>query len=161
MKALFLSLILIYLTPSNPLEHVRSAFQKASLSEENTLAFSELIKADLNIDENLQTVYLGAAETLMAKYGSSPASKLRLFKNGVAKIEEAVVAEPSNVEIRLVRLIIQDNAPSMLMYSGEIEKDKAFIIKHCKHAPSNVKKFVQKVVENTDIFSQEELTQLK
>ena len=124
MKIAMLSLLMLFILPSQGLEDIRLSFQKANLNEENAIVFNEMMKQDLSIEKDLHTAYLGASETLLAKFGSSAGEKLKAFKAGKANIEQAVTNKPKNVEIRLIRLIIQNNAPAMLRYSGEMEEDK-------------------------------------
>jgi len=161
MKVLFFTILLSFILPSSNLEEIRLSFQKASKDKQNAVHFNELVKKDLVIDNTLKSAYLGASEASLAKYESSPAAKLRLFKSGVANIEKAVTAKPSNVEIRLIRLIIQRNSPPKLKYTGAIDEDKAFILDAFPTAPTDVKSFVKQIAKDTDIFNQEELTKIK
>jgi hypothetical protein len=161
MKTIILSILLTLVLPSSNLEDVRHYFQQASSSEESAIQFNTLVKKDFTVDASLKTAYLGASETLLAKYGDSPAAKLKLFKSGVAHIEEAIEAKPSDIEIRLIRLIIQKNAPKILKYFNEIESDKEFIITHFDASPTVVKNYIRKITNNTSVFSPEELNKIK
>ena len=161
MKIVMLSLLMLFILPSQGLEDIRLSFQKANLNVENAIVFNELMKQDLSIEKDLHTAYLGASETLLAKFGSSAGEKLKAFKAGKANIEQAVTNKPKSVEIRLIRLIIQNNAPTMLRYSGEMEEDKAFIIENFNSAPADVQKFVRNIGNDTNIFSSEEISKIK
>lgn len=161
MKILILSLILLFALPFKGIEDVRISFQQASLNEENAILFNELVKKDLGIENNLQSAYLGASETLLAKYEKAPGVKLKLFKSGVAKIEKAIEVSPSNVELRLIRFMIQKNAPSIVKYSGEMKTDKDFILNNYNSASADVKTFVKRVANDGEIFTPEELTNIK
>lgn len=157
MKTLLFSIISIFLLSSSGIKDLRDLFQNASQNEKNALLFNEMTQKDLGIEKNLLLAYEGASETLLAKFGSSPAEKLKLFKSGKEKIENAVAAEPSNIEIKLIRLIIQNNAPAMLRYSNNIAEDKSFILSNFKNADADVKEYILKVGKESGIFSQEEL----
>jgi len=74
-----------------------------------------------------QWAYLGALESIWAKYVFNPISKLNTFQKGKAKIENSIAKEPNNVEIRFLRLSIQKNIPFFLGYSQHIEEDESFL----------------------------------
>lgn len=157
MKILILSLFTLFLLSSKGIEDLRLVFQNASLNEQNAVLFNEMTQQKLSIDKNLLSAYAGASETLLAKFGATPAEKLKLFKSGKAKIEKAVEKDPSNIEIKLIRLIIQNNVPPILKYSDNIEDDKEFILGNFKNASPDVKKFIQKIGKDSKVFNQEEL----
>ena len=71
--------------------------------------------------------YKASATMMMANYVGSPFSKLSYFKKGKQMLEEAVSADKQNVELRLLRYLVQKNTPSFLGYDDNIEEDKAFI----------------------------------
>ncbi len=56
-----------------------------------------------------------------------PTSKLSSFKEGRNKLEAAIAKDSSNAEFRFLRLIMQENAPSFMRYSHNIENDKLLI----------------------------------
>lgn len=161
MNVFLLSLIILFIQPSNEIGEVRIYFQKANTSAEDAQHFNEIVTKSKTIESNLHIAYLGASETLLAKHERSPAKKLRLFRSGVAHIEEAIGNDSISIEIRLIRLIIQNNAPAILSYSGNIKTDKVYILNNYNSAPSDVKKHIQHISNNTDIFTQEELTKIK
>lgn len=74
--------------------------------------------------------YLGALETIWAKYVGNPFSKLSTFNKGKEKLEKAVKNAPDNLEIRYLRLSVQKNAPSILGYDKAIKTDAEFLRKN-------------------------------
>jgi hypothetical protein len=80
--------------------------------------------------------YLGAFQIIWAKHSSNPISKFKSFKKGKRNIEDAVMVNPKNVEIRLLRLSVQSNCPSFLGYTKNIEEDKKFIQSNIKNITS-------------------------
>ncbi|HLV43258.1 MAG TPA: hypothetical protein VKY37_13335 [Brumimicrobium sp.] len=161
MKIILLSLVTLFLLSNKEIENVRLSFHKASFNEEDAISFNKLVHQNLTIEKNLLSAYIGASEVLLAKYGASPAEKLKLFKEGKAKIEEAITTDSKNIEIRLIRLIIQNKAPSFLRYSSDIDQDKNLIIDQFQSAPADVKSFIQKIAHDTDVFTEEERTKIK
>jgi len=80
-----------------------------------------------NANTSIKLAYLGAFETIWANHVSNPIAKLRTFKKGKMKIEEAVKKDKDNVEIRFIRLSIQKNAPGILGYRSNIKEDELFL----------------------------------
>lgn len=100
------------------------------------------------IDTQIETVkasslaykegYEGAL--LMRKAGKVKGAKKKLgfFKEGRIKLETAIVAGADNTELRFLRLAIEENAPKIVKYRKDIEKDKVFIQQHFKTLPQAV-----------------------
>jgi hypothetical protein len=76
--------------------------------------------------------YLGAAYCAEAKYRWNPYSKLERVKTGMGLLNQAVISESSNIEIRFLRFCIEENLPSTLPYKQHIEIDKLFILANIK-----------------------------
>jgi hypothetical protein len=53
-------------------------------------------------------------------------------------LEAAIKKDSLNAELRFLRLMIQENAPGMLGYKSDIEKDSAYIRKSFKTLPEVV-----------------------
>lgn len=77
-------------------------------------------KKNLN---NVERCYYHAFTCLMAKYSSNPYSKLKYFNQGYAGLNKMVVADPSNVELRYHRYMIERNAPSFLIDTDHTKRD--------------------------------------
>ena len=81
---------------------------------------------------------------LMKKSGlvKKPAEKLRLFKNGRSKLEASIARDKENTEYRFLRLIIQEHAPNIVKYRGELENDSQFIRSNFKNLPPVVQQAI-------------------
>ncbi len=113
---------------------VRSAFGKAA---DNKKLCNEMIDAlKASAENNLCLAYLGGYQAVWANHVTNPFSKLQTFNDGKKNIEKAVRTEPGNLEIRLIRYSVQQNAPSFLDYSSRLNEDEKFIRKNL-HAISN------------------------
>ncbi len=68
---------------------------------------------------------------LMKKAGliENKLTKLSLFKNGKLELENIIFKNSENCEFRLLRLIIQENAPKVLGYNKQIDEDCLLIKK--------------------------------
>lgn len=121
-----LLLSILFLLPSADLSRVRTLFLSAAQSEDKV---NELLKLTENApkEDVVMRGYQGAARTLLAKYSINPVTKINHFKKGKNILESALSASPNNIELRYLRLTIQENVPRMLGYSDMIDKDRAFL----------------------------------
>jgi hypothetical protein len=98
-----------------------------------------LVNEQLNVVKSSSAPEKGAYEgaLLMKKAGLVPNAmdKLSLFKEGKLKLEEALAHDGTNAEYHFLRLIIQENAPKILRYNNEVEKDCQYIRTHFKGLP--------------------------
>lgn len=117
---------LLWHTPeAYKLEQVRLNYSRAVDDREICSAMIEQLD---NSNNPVELAYLGAFRTIWAKHTLNPFKKLQSFNRGKDAIEEAVRQSPENVEIRFIRLSIQQNAPSLLGYRDNIKEDREHII---------------------------------
>ena|SRR5580704_5592535 len=100
------------------------------------------------------------ATLLMKKAGmvKAPASKLNLFKTGHRELEELIKKDSSNTELRFLRLMIEENAPGLLGYKTDLEKDKLYICKHFKSLMPVIQQAVSRYSQKSKILSPTDLT---
>src|SRR5690606_37140217 len=111
---------------------IRSAYLKAVESAEITAQLGgELAKINSS-NKPVLLAYKGGVSTLKAKFAKSRSDKKEFFKEGVSLIESAVKADVSNIEIRYIRMSVQENSPRFLGYHKNIDEDKEFILKNYK-----------------------------
>lgn len=134
--------------------------QKATADFKREPFYSALANGSLNkLDEQLELVkktsiteklaYEGVL--LMKKSGviTGASKKLNLFKEGNKKLETAISKDTDNVEYRFLRLMIQENAPSLLGYKNDIKKDSDLVRQYYK----NLSETVQKAILNYNKIS--------
>ena len=109
MKSLVLILFAFFSFIQNPTD-VRDQYYAASKSKQNAEKFYNSL-AKYNKDNKTMLAYKGAALALKSKYASDKKDKKELFTEGVTTIENCVKQDPSNIEIRLIRLSVQENTP--------------------------------------------------
>ena len=137
MKFLFSIIFLIYFTSSPDLSKVREDYINAVHNKENTEnLYHELRDVDKS-DANIFIAYKGAVTTLMAKFSKNTKDKKELFKEGATLIEYAASKDPSNIEIRCIRLGVQENTPKVVKYRKKIPEDKQYILEHYKEITSS------------------------
>src|SRR5690606_25816949 len=127
MKYLFFIIFFAsFISNAQDLKEIRAEYPIAVENAEtaNKLA-ADLLK--VNATKPILVAYNGAVSTLKAKFAKEKNEKKEFFKEGVSLIESAVTAEPSNIEIRYIRLSVQENSPKFLGYHKNIEQDKEFV----------------------------------
>jgi hypothetical protein len=81
---------------------------------------------------------------LMRKAGllRRPREKLGVFRSGALQLETALAKDSSNGEYHFLRLIIQENAPGVVHYNKEVEKDSQFVYRSFKLLSPAVQKAI-------------------
>ncbi len=99
-----------------------------AFSLNDTILINNQLKVISNSKYSEKKAFIGAL--LMKKAGlvSSLKDKLSLFRKGKQLLEESILNEKQNAEYRFLRIVIQENCPSILMYNKNIEEDKKIII---------------------------------
>ncbi len=149
-----MKMLLIFLLPicfssmglkqSIDLEYLRLNYEKAFDDKELCLGMIEMLASKKH--EAVYLAYLSGLQTLLANHTINPIAKFRTFKKGRTNLEKAVSMEPNNLEIRIIRLSVQKNAPRFLGYYKQIEADQLFIKQH-KHSISSASllQFINKI----------------
>ncbi|MFS4466559.1 hypothetical protein [Maribacter sp. 2210JD10-5] len=157
MKSIVFLLIGFALILKIDISEVRTLYKKANESSAVTDDLSDMLSAVTAKDEPLLMAYKGAALTLKAKHAKGLGSKKSFFKEGASLLETAIEKEPTNIEIRLLRLSVQENAPRITGYKDNLEQDKEFIHTHYpKTKNPDVKSFVKGYVLTSELFTDAE-----
>ncbi|MCP4976714.1 MAG: hypothetical protein GY931_11175 [Maribacter sp.] len=146
MKAITSILVFtLFIGSSIELTQIRETFPLAANNEEITKKLFDDLLFVTNKEKEIFIAYKGAVSTLMAKYTTKAKEKKEFFKVGVEFLEYALIKDPNNIEIRCLRLSVQENSPKFLKYRANIEEDKRFILDHYS---SITLKEVQNMVKN-------------
>lgn len=141
------------------ISQVRKSYPTASANEKNAQAFHELVSR-ANTDDAVMQAYKGAAETLLSKFARKVGEKISHMKAGADLIDDAVSRDPDNIEIRMVRLSVQENVPRIVNYRKNRDEDKAAILaQYEKSGP--VKEYIRQFILRSDSFTQEEKNAFK
>jgi hypothetical protein len=119
----------------------RSAYYAAMSSNKIELIKDEEERLD-QCTHALKDAFVGAL--LMKKAGlvAKSAEKISLFKEGHKKLDNAISKNAENPELRFLRLMIQENAPKVVKYRGDIEKDSTFLKRNFRQLLPEVQKVV-------------------
>lgn len=143
------------------LKTVRQDYRKASDNEEATKTLYDGLTAIGQNDNPVLVAYKGAVTTMMAKYAEGIKDKKTFFKQGRDLLEYAITTEPKNVEIRCIRLSVQENAPKITGYHKNKNDDKQFILdNYSAMEDDGAKKFVKEYASESDSFTEVESHQL-
>lgn len=131
---------------------LREAYKTASDNEQEAAVFIELTQ---HVDSSpVQQAYLGAAFALKAKFEGK---KIKNLKTAKKLLEEAVSNTPDKIEIRMIRLSIQESLPKIVGYNEAISSDKEFITTHLKLVENKkLKEYLQGFIARSKSFSTEE-----
>lgn len=151
---LYILTILLFL-PVSSLDSIREAYFSGAKTEESALAFNAMM-GESRLVTNTHKAYYGASLALKAKYGQNVKEKKEFFIEAVDYIESAVNADPENIEIRLIRLSVQENSPRIVKYKTNMDEDKTLIIQNYSVQTSAVKKCIRDYVANSEFFTIEE-----
>lgn len=142
---------------SQELEELRVDYPKANLDETITNALHEKLSSFPKEKNKTVVAYRGAVATLKAKFARGFKNKKTFFKQGTELLDFAVSSEPKNIEIRCLRLGVQENSPGIVGYKDNIEEDKKFILDHYKlNTDTEVKNFVKGYILLSDLFTDAE-----
>ncbi len=142
---------------SPDLSKVREEYKNAFNSKEVTIQLNKDL-ADVDEEDNtILVAYKGAVLTLMSKHSNSTKEKKMYFKEGASLLDFAIEEKPENVEMRCIRLGVQENTPKILKYRSNISEDKQLIISQYNSIQSrDIKSYVKGFVVQSKSFTEEE-----
>jgi hypothetical protein len=155
MKAVFLITFLVSVFVVIPkVSQIRADYSKSNGNREMIVKLHDALTSVERKDNKVLVAYKGAVLTAMAKYAKAKKDKKEFFKKGAELLEFAVYSQPNDIEIRTIRLSIQENAPKFLKYNKSIPEDKEFILKNYKKiSSSSIREFVSSYVLQSKGFS--------
>jgi hypothetical protein len=100
-----------------------------------------------------KSAYLGAILMKQAAFKFLPNKKLSYFLEGKNLLEKAISKYPKNTELRLIRLMIQENAPKFLGYYEESYSDAKYIKKMYPFLEEELQNIVQGYAKKSKILN--------
>ncbi|SHG81675.1 hypothetical protein SAMN05443549_10726 [Flavobacterium fluvii] len=151
---LFLSIFLFLSLSNSPeIADIRKMYSSVVISEGNAKEFASKLANIENEDNKTLVAYKGASIVIMSRYKKEISEKSKNFKVGAKMIEFAVTSEPNNIEIRLIRLSIQEKAPKIVNYNKNKKEDKDFLLDHYKEQSGNLKAYIKNFMLQSKSFS--------
>jgi len=157
LKSIVLFIGITSLMLSVDISLVRKQYKATVLSQVKTEILYTKLQKITKKDNKVLVAYKGAVTALFAKKQKGAKTKKEFFEKGVDLIEYAVKSNPNNIEIRFVRLTVQQNSPKFLKYNKQISADKNFLKTHFKAVKSKVlKKYILEYILQSKHFTKEE-----
>ncbi|SFB01862.1 hypothetical protein SAMN05660845_1337 [Flavobacterium swingsii] len=159
---LLLSIFCVLFSFSNPdISEIRKLYPNASNSEVTSKEFASKF-SDITSESNKTLVaYKGASVTISSKFIKKVSDKIKVFKEGVKLVELAAGSEPNNIEIRLIRLSIQENVPKIVKYNKNKKEDAAFILAHYNEQSTALRAYLKIFILQSKSFSPDEKQTIK
>jgi len=104
---------LSFFTDIGIINELRQNIEK-DLSEEYLEKCYEILSEDSN--NAIQLAYLGVVEFMISKNASFPIRKFKYFNKGKEHLDDAILKDPPNIELRYLRFIFQSEIPKFLGY---------------------------------------------
>lgn len=159
---LILSLITAFLFyfQSSDLETLRNSYSKANQSSANTQAFIDVAEKQSSSDPIISG-YKAAAQIMEAKVTKEKGKRKSFVKTGATSLESIIKTNPNNIELRVIRLSVQENIPKIVGYHSSLKDDKTFILSNYSKQNSALKSYVQKFAAQSKTFTPAEKASLK
>jgi len=139
------------------LNTIRNGYKEAAKDSAELPAYIKLVSGITKTSETVFVGYKGAGIALKGRYAKKIKVKRQFFVEGVTLIEYAIEKSPKSIELRFIRLGIQENTPKLLKYKGKINEDKSYILSHFKTVKSTrLKKNIKEYILHSKVFTTEE-----
>lgn len=156
MKLLLSLLLWINFANTTDLASIRKMYPDVAKSEANAKEFTEKLSGISNNDEKILVAYKAASILVDSKFESLIGSKISRFKEGAKLLEATLKSDPNNIEIRMIRLSIQEDVPGITGYKKNIKEDKKFITTHYAEQSGVLKEYLKDFVLQSKSFSEKE-----
>ncbi len=137
MKFAFILFTFLFHNQPTDLIEMRNLFPIIGKKETAAIHLKSLSQTTQATSKTIKLAYYSAAVMASAKYKINPYSKYKAFVTGRDFLESSITTDSSNIEIRFIRFIIQNHAPSFLGYNKNIDNDKKFILKNLNAVQKN------------------------
>ncbi|KIQ21380.1 hypothetical protein RT99_11265 [Flavobacterium sp. MEB061] len=156
MKLLLTLLLWVNFAVNPDLASIRKMYPDVAKSEANAKEFTEKLAGIANSDEKILVAYKAASILVDSKFESLIGSKISRFKEGAKLLEATLKSDPNNIEIRMIRLSIQEDVPGITGYKKNIKEDKKFITAHYAEQTGALKEYLKDFVLQSKSFSEKE-----
>jgi len=156
MKLLFSLLLWINFAANPDLAAIRKMYPDVAKSEANAKEFTDKLAGISNSDDKILVAYKAASILVDSKFENLIGSKISRFKEGTKLLEATLKSDPNNIEIRMIRLSIQEDVPGITGYKKNIKEDKKFITTHYAEQTGVLKEYLKDFVLQSKSFSEKE-----
>lgn len=156
MKLVLTLLIWINFVGNPDLASIRKMYPNVTKSESNAKEFSEKLSGISNNDAEVLVAYKAASILLDSKFEKKLNDKIERFKEGAKLLESTIKSEPNNIEIRMIRLSIQENVPGITGYKKNIKEDKKYLTDHYADQSGALKEYLKDFILQSKSFTEKE-----
>jgi len=136
------------------LNEVRMLYQESAGEKKSCAKLITLLQSYNETNNPTLAGYKACATMMMARYSFNPINKLSDFIDGRSLLEKCIVTDTKNIELRLLRFTVQNEAPSFLGYKTSITEDKTFLIRSVsKIKDIQLKQFVLSFLKSSAYLS--------
>jgi len=137
MKSVYLTVFIILWAITskggNEMIAIRNLFYQSIKISDSADVLRDRLKA-INSNSNSELIaYKGMSDLMICYHSYNPYTKYKLFISGKKLLEQAIMKDPRNIELRFLRLTVQLNVPPFLGYSSNINEDKIAIFNGLKN----------------------------
>lgn len=143
---------------SGDLSVLRNSYTQANLSNTNTQNFINTAEKQSGTDA-ITIGYKAAAKIMEAKIAKK--GRPALVKEGATSLESVITKNPNNIELRLIRMSIQENLPKIVGYRSSLKTDKTFILKNYNKQNTAMKSYIKNFISQSKTMSALEKSSLK
>jgi hypothetical protein len=158
MKLILSFLTVLFFFFQTGLDSLRDSYAKANSSNANTEAFINIAEKQTGSDV-VTNGYKAAAKIMEAKIAKK--NRKSLVKAGAVNLESIIKNNPNNIELRLIRLSIQENIPKIVGYRGSLKEDKAFILNNYNKQNATLKNYIKRFAAQSKTITDTERATLK
>ncbi|MFP3596202.1 hypothetical protein [Chryseobacterium sp. SIMBA_029] len=160
MKLIFSLVTAFILFFQSDIEALRNSYAKANQSNANTQSFITIAENQTGSDA-LTTGYKAAAQIMEAKITTEKGKRKSFVKAGATRLESIIKSNPNTIELRLIRLSVQENIPMIVGYRGSIKDDKAFILNNYSKQSTALKNYIKRFALQSKSMTEAEKASLK
>lgn len=134
----------------------RKQFYSAMQGEDlNAIDKQLAVLKDAKLSE--KKAFEGALTAKKAGLVKGANKKLKYFKSGATDLQSAIGADQDNTEYRFLRLMIQEHAPKIVNYDGDLDKDSKFIREHYSKLSPELKEIVKNYSKQSKFLKPDDL----
>lgn len=146
--------VLFFNIQSIDLNTIRNGYKEAAQDKTKVSLLNIQLASVTKNDKPELVAYKGAVIALKGRYAKKIKDKKQFFIEGITLVEFALKKAPNNIELRFIRLGIQENTPKLLKYKGNVEEDKNYILSHYKAIKSlKLKKQIKEYILQSKVFT--------
>jgi len=127
------------------LSELRDLYIEASLEEDKANKLYELTKNSSIESCYKKFTYHVIAILLQCKFSANPIYKLESFGEGKEQLEKVISQYPKDIELRFLRLCIQDGTPAILDYKLNMYEDSQFIKNNISTSSEDLQQFIMPI----------------